>query len=176
MDTLENPEEPENKPLSNEESVKNAEMQCRICLDTNNPEDFISPCKCRGSQKLVHQACIKTWLLASEKYETEISSCEVCKANYNMEFNYSAYLAPCSENAWKCWVPFFIACVLSTGIMCFYLEGFMGGGPESMLIIAISIIFGAIALCCLAYSCRIVADVCLEFKITEWNIKDFEGV
>ena len=174
--TLENAECPENNLLIHEEPKTTEELQCRICLDTDNPEDLISPCKCKGYQKMAHQACIKAWLLASEKYETEISSCEVCKARYNMEFMYSNVLAPCSENSWKFWVPFFIACVLIGGILSFYFEGYMEGTAGGMLILTISLIFAIIALCCLFYSFKIIVDVCFDFKISGWEIKNFQGV
>lgn len=34
---------------------------CRICLETENPEEMISPCQCRGTQKYVHRYCLNQW-------------------------------------------------------------------------------------------------------------------
>lgn len=31
---------------------------CRICLEDENNEDMVSPCRCRGSMKFIHYACL----------------------------------------------------------------------------------------------------------------------
>lgn len=38
--------------------------ECRICLDQTEDSShvFVSPCKCIGSLKYVHQACFLRWL------------------------------------------------------------------------------------------------------------------
>ncbi|CAF4624047.1 unnamed protein product [Rotaria sp. Silwood1] len=35
--------------------------QCRICLDTDNPDDIISPCLCTGNSAYVHRTCLNYW-------------------------------------------------------------------------------------------------------------------
>jgi hypothetical protein len=36
--------------------------QCRICLDTENPESMVAPCRCRGSAEFIHLACLEEHL------------------------------------------------------------------------------------------------------------------
>lgn len=33
--------------------------QCRICLDSNNPDTLISPCACRGTAMYIHIRCLE---------------------------------------------------------------------------------------------------------------------
>lgn len=48
------------------------EDECRIC-QSGGEEALISPCKCSGSAKWVHESCIVKWFQISET-----SSCELC--------------------------------------------------------------------------------------------------
>lgn len=48
------------------------ENECRIC-QIGGDEDLISPCKCSGSAKWVHQSCIVKWFQVSDT-----SACELC--------------------------------------------------------------------------------------------------
>ncbi len=49
------------------------ERQCRICLDTENPETMITPCMCRGTSAYIHEACFQQYL---EYYPDRV--CRVC--------------------------------------------------------------------------------------------------
>lgn len=49
------------------------ERQCRICLDTENPETMISPCMCRGTSAYIHEACFQQYL---DHYPDRV--CRVC--------------------------------------------------------------------------------------------------
>jgi hypothetical protein len=49
------------------------ERQCRICLDTENPETMISPCMCRGTAAYIHEACFQQYL---DHYPDRV--CRVC--------------------------------------------------------------------------------------------------
>jgi len=35
---------------------------CRICLDSEDPASLVAPCKCSGSQRLVHKRCLQQWV------------------------------------------------------------------------------------------------------------------
>lgn len=52
--------------------ASNIENECRIC-QSGGDEDLISPCKCSGSAKWVHESCIVKWFQVSNT-----SSCELC--------------------------------------------------------------------------------------------------
>ncbi|KAK6535271.1 hypothetical protein TWF694_001739 [Orbilia ellipsospora] len=61
--------------------------QCRICLDTST-EDFdeelgrlISPCKCKGSARYVHEECLRAWRLQSANSQS-FYKCPTCQFEY----------------------------------------------------------------------------------------------
>ena len=62
-------------------------MTCRICyegpdLEQNNR--LISVCNCSGSTELVHEECIKKWIIISKKKQ-----CEICHASWrNIELDF----------------------------------------------------------------------------------------
>lgn len=53
-------------------SVTIVEDECRIC-QSRGEEVLISPCKCAGSAKWVHESCLVKWFQVSQT-----SSCELC--------------------------------------------------------------------------------------------------
>lgn len=64
-----------------------AESFCKICLEVKSEEAaLISPCRCAGTMRYVHEECLKAWLLARQS-EINDSACEVCKYVYNMQIN-----------------------------------------------------------------------------------------
>ena len=86
---------------------------CKICHEKDYIENeihhfLISPCKCEGTMKYIHEDCLKKWL--TEKYKevkTEIK-CEICDYEYVMELEYSN-----SEISWMK-ILLYIA-----GVLCF---------------------------------------------------------
>ena len=50
------------------------EDECRIC-QSSGEEVLISPCKCAGSTKWVHESCLVKWFQVSQT-----SSCELCSS------------------------------------------------------------------------------------------------
>lgn len=55
---------------------------CRYCLEEDG--DFISPCKCKGSVRFIHEDCLNTWIgTISHERETR---CPIC--NYEIKTNY----------------------------------------------------------------------------------------
>jgi len=71
---------------------------CRICLSaSDDPEDgggLVSPCKCEGSQKFVHLACLRRWQRSVQlggsnhpedtEREERHRVCNVCKGTFNL--------------------------------------------------------------------------------------------
>jgi len=55
--------------------------ECRICFDEDIPENFITPCLCRGTNKYVHEECLQNWRLMAENPEN-IIKCPSCNFNY----------------------------------------------------------------------------------------------
>jgi len=60
------------------------ERQCRICLETNDPESMIAPCSCAGSQKWVHRSCLDEWR-AQERVPHAFTRCPTCRFEYQTE-------------------------------------------------------------------------------------------
>ncbi|KAH7247960.1 hypothetical protein FSOLCH5_002262 [Fusarium solani] len=85
---------------------------CRICLDTEEPKfppeptttfgiatsssrptyvsddpelgRLLSPCKCKGSQKYVHEGCLNAWRLANPMEARNYWQCPTCKFTYRI--------------------------------------------------------------------------------------------
>ncbi|KAH6983250.1 hypothetical protein BKA56DRAFT_583331 [Ilyonectria sp. MPI-CAGE-AT-0026] len=84
---------------------------CRICFDTENPKfptetagtfglpastrptyasddpelgRLLSPCKCKGSQKYVHEGCLNAWRLANPTEARNYWQCPTCKFTYRI--------------------------------------------------------------------------------------------
>lgn len=53
-------------------------MQCRICLDTDRPDEMITPCKCRGSAMYIHRDCLDEYI---QYYPNR--KCMVCQASFD---------------------------------------------------------------------------------------------
>ena len=49
------------------------ERQCRICFDTEDQENLVTPCLCRGSAQYIHQECLERYI---QHYPDGI--CRVC--------------------------------------------------------------------------------------------------
>ncbi|OMJ82434.1 hypothetical protein SteCoe_16911 [Stentor coeruleus] len=69
---------------------KDEEKVCRICFDQEGG-NIISPCKCRGNSKYVHDECLRSWIKV--KFESiENAKCEVCMQLYKVTV----------KKSWKC--------------------------------------------------------------------------
>ncbi|UJR24556.1 hypothetical protein I4U23_005931 [Adineta vaga] len=64
--------------------TENPAKSCRICLDSDNQNDLISPCLCTGGSAYVHRKCLDNWR-ALNKYGRAFKSCEVCQFEYIIE-------------------------------------------------------------------------------------------
>lgn len=89
-----------------------SENQCRICFDSSHDRDnpLVCLCKCSGSVKYVHYACLKDWINNKvEKREHnntlffsyQETKCEICQESYQPEFTYDGrkYILLNLENA-----------------------------------------------------------------------------
>lgn len=67
-----------------ENQTNDSERICRICYDDQSQEKLISPCKCSGSVKWVHNSCLQKWIDISKKNE-----CSTCKYTYKYQKEYT---------------------------------------------------------------------------------------
>jgi hypothetical protein len=63
-----------------------AEASSRPTYQSDDPElgRLLSPCKCKGSQKYVHEGCLNAWRLANPTAARNYWQCPTCKFNYRM--------------------------------------------------------------------------------------------
>ncbi|WIA21204.1 hypothetical protein OEZ85_000452 [Tetradesmus obliquus] len=59
---------------------------CRICFEDAKPSELISPCKCKGTLKWVHQGCLHRWQAnvarLGGKRDERATVCGVCRSAY----------------------------------------------------------------------------------------------
>ena len=55
--------------------------ECRICLETDEIGNLISPCNCRGSSQWVHTVCLNEWRNSNINRRSN-RQCEICLFNY----------------------------------------------------------------------------------------------
>lgn len=55
--------------------------QCRICLDTDNPNDIISPCFCSGGSAFIHRSCLNHWRSQNAR-GIGFQYCDICHFKY----------------------------------------------------------------------------------------------
>jgi hypothetical protein len=49
--------------------------QCRICLQEDNIDNLIYPCKCNGYSKYIHRECLNKW---RNMYPDKNDKCDIC--------------------------------------------------------------------------------------------------
>ncbi|PFH58989.1 hypothetical protein XA68_12941 [Ophiocordyceps unilateralis] len=105
-------EEPKASRTNGEQRARYGPRTCRICLDSEEPKfptditstlgissassrpsyisddpelgRLLSPCKCKGSQKYVHEGCLNSWRLANPMADRNYWQCPTCKFNYRL--------------------------------------------------------------------------------------------
>jgi len=55
---------------------------CRICIESERPEEMISPCHCRGTQRYVHRDCLDQW--REQHINRSYYRCSVCHYEYKI--------------------------------------------------------------------------------------------
>mmetsp|Transcript_4719 Transcript_4719/g.10641 ORF Transcript_4719/g.10641 Transcript_4719/m.10641 type:complete len:279 (+) Transcript_4719:96-932(+) len=61
----------------------NNERFCRICLESDDPQDLIAPCRCKGSSKWVHRQCLDQWRTVNRD-DLAFSRCSECHFEYHL--------------------------------------------------------------------------------------------
>jgi len=121
-------------PFSMSHSSSTSSMPiCRICqlpsIEPTNP--LISPCRCLGSIRYVHNPCLMKWLEVSSKKNSDPPGCELCQYQYirHKKFVISNWLMPsCSSkdkvlhSVFMAAIMIMITCSIIT-ILCFKQNG-----------------------------------------------------
>ncbi|KAJ8941560.1 hypothetical protein NQ318_011519 [Aromia moschata] len=84
--TPETSEEPKVVPVENKESAR----YCWVCFATDEEDvdaEWVRPCKCRGTTKWVHQACLQRWVDEKQKGGNMSKvTCPQCQTEYIIVF------------------------------------------------------------------------------------------
>ena len=105
-----------NEQLEREEEES---KQCRFCLDDADDDKWISPCKCRGSQKYVHKRCLDAWRRTSINPRA-LTHCTVCHTAYKTRNVGGRNISLCAELFRE------IGKQLLSGFVLIVLGGFLG--------------------------------------------------
>lgn len=65
-------------------SPQNELPQCRFCLEEGTIEEFITPCKCEGTSRFVHESCLRRWQTEALCYEHSLV-CQVCRSCFTVK-------------------------------------------------------------------------------------------
>lgn len=84
-----------NESLLSRDSNSEENKICRYCLTSDSDRsEIISPCRCSGSLKYVHQNCLLKWynsknqeIVIPGKFTQFNFQCEICKTPYNIIYN-----------------------------------------------------------------------------------------
>ncbi|KAM8828401.1 E3 ubiquitin-protein ligase MARCHF5 isoform 2-T3 [Spinachia spinachia] len=69
---------------------KTPEKHCWVCFASERDDlnaDWVSPCRCKGSTKWIHQLCLQRWLDEKQKGNSDGAvSCPQCGTEYHISF------------------------------------------------------------------------------------------
>lgn len=109
------------KPSPDEESAYLVLGTCRICLEPETASSMdaagnplICPCRCNGSSKYVHRACLRQWREAHHRADAYFQ-CEVCKYRYQYRRLWYAGLLASNATVTLLFVLLLSACVAVLG-------------------------------------------------------------
>ena len=165
-------------PMINEDAEISLNRQCRICMEgENSTSPLLSPCKCAGSIKYIHEECLKTWLVSHNEDIAE-SCCELCKTPLLVEFKMRHKCQPrqsCGNGLNSCmFVPILVAIVVILFIIVYLLsDRFLTSASSSeekgyTIALIITCSLSGIILSILIVNS--VKDACLIPQLDEWKI------
>lgn len=166
-------------PLNTTTSQAETQLsQCRICFESQDKDLLISPCRCSGSMKFVHEECLKLWILSSNP-EPKSSSCELCKQAFIIEFELSR---KCSFTNFtnECFNIFIFPLVILIisivfAIALYYLvQGIKQrtlGNEEKVYFSLIVFACFAIITALMCFLVKTVGKACCVMKMEKWSVK-----
>ncbi|XP_034241063.1 E3 ubiquitin-protein ligase MARCHF5-like isoform X3 [Thrips palmi] len=103
LDELSNASSPPVPQLSSSTSSEDDKRQCWVCLNSdedeedaeelaaNGPAEWVQPCKCKGTAKWVHRACLNRFIDEKRKVDDRVK-CPQCKTRYIISAPKMGYL------------------------------------------------------------------------------------
>ncbi|XP_022179702.1 E3 ubiquitin-protein ligase MARCH5-like [Myzus persicae] len=95
--------------------------RCWVCFGTNDDDnesnsDWVSPCKCRGSSRWVHQDCVQRWVEEKQKENLSVKvHCPQCHTQYIIVYGEVNYFVRVLNNLDK--LTNLVCTFLATGIV-----------------------------------------------------------
>jgi hypothetical protein len=138
---------------------------------------LITPCKCSGTVKYIHEECLKTWIISQEG-DIDEGQCELCKTQFLMEFKIGKQCSP-KESVKNGWSPFLYLPVLFAVMIMLFLVIYLlaeryisisQGNNEKGYTIALMITCGISGLVLLLLIVNTLKEICLVAKLEEWHI------
>lgn len=62
---------------------ENEEYVCRICLESDDLENLIYPCRCSGNSKYVHRRCLNEWRIINTN-NRNYTNCDICDYQFRV--------------------------------------------------------------------------------------------
>ena len=154
------------------------DLICRICFDGESDNKLlISPCKCTGSMRSVHEECLKKWIISSVQ-DIELSTCDICKENFQMDikFSRSCYCKISSEDCFKVFIfplAIIIIATIFSVVLLFFADGMRNDSLDTEEKIYLSIVITAcviIQATLLWILIKTLITNCCPLKIKCWSI------
>ena len=74
-------------PNGNYISLDHETLICRICFEVETPENkLITPCKCTGHSRFVHEECLKKWRFSNPIDSEARHTCMECRHRYEISY------------------------------------------------------------------------------------------
>lgn len=152
------------------------EKVCRICMECEFESTMISPCRCIGSVKFVHESCLKSWIISQGGDPFE-KKCELCNAHFQMGIKYNKKCNIFSIK--KSIIRFLYIPILMIASICFIVILYLvcsnsikfQGNNKLEYKIAVIIFCGIFSFLSMMLFVNIIKEVCLEIRLTDWIIK-----
>lgn len=153
------------------------ERICRICFEHGNDESpLISPCRCSGSVRYIHEECLKTWLVSQDGDLAE-GKCELCKTKYIMTFEISNKCVP-KESLRQGISHFLFIPLLSAVVAMLFVIVYLladkylaeADSQERGYMIALIIVCGISGLVIFLLICNSIKESCIVAKLANWII------
>ncbi|CAE8698269.1 unnamed protein product, partial [Polarella glacialis] len=99
------------------------EPMCRICLCLDGSradgDNFLTPCRCSGTQRLVHEKCLREWqwTVIGGPNESRALRCSVCDSSFKCGFLGLPEKTPVSEGLWVRSAACFVLVVLAALVL-----------------------------------------------------------
>ncbi|KAM5382784.1 hypothetical protein ACJZ2D_002367 [Fusarium nematophilum] len=138
---------PYSEPRTSPRNRQYGPRTCRICFDTEEPKfptespttfgipttssrptyvsddpelgRLLSPCKCRGSQKYVHEGCLNAWRLANPTEARNYWQCPTCKFTYRIS---RLHWGSALSSKWAQIGLTFVVCIMSIFVLGFIAD------------------------------------------------------